>query len=192
MDDHDVERIINMSSPEPPEHRFIIDIPSQKRSANRAVLFSSAAALLLDIAVYSANLRFTGSGDTDDRIKIAVGAVLLVLMALAVLSDLLTENIARVTGEELKINEKSYFACDIERIACKNYDVKVISGGKPVLKLTKMHEGCGELMKWARAYDIPIENDTEPPSVKFRIFAFLSISAIFAAFILIMLYFIKS
>ena len=108
MDDHDVERIINMSSPEPPEHRFIIDIPSQKRSANKAVLFSSATALLLDIAVYSADLRLTVSGDMDVRIKIAVGAVLLVLMALTVLSDLLTENIARVTGEELKINEKSY------------------------------------------------------------------------------------
>ena len=192
MDAYDVERIIEMTSPEPPKRRFDIDIPSQQLASHKAVLSAIAAELALDIMFYVMRVSFTGDSSLDNRIKLFAGAAGLVAAAITVFHYFLTENMARVIGEELKINEKSYFTCDIDRISCKNDDVRVISGGKAILKLTKYHEGCGELMKWARAYEIPIENNISEPSVKARVLAAAVILAVFAAFIILFILSIKA
>ncbi|MDD7515966.1 hypothetical protein [Ruminococcus flavefaciens] len=186
-----VDHIIEMTSPEPPKRRFEIDIPSQKRAANRACLSAAAADLLADLGFYITKTSITGEKEIDEKIAIIAAVIGVALMAVTVFREFLSENIARVIGEELKISDKSYFTCDIERICCKNDDVKVISGGKPVLRLTKAHDGCGELMKWARAYEIPIENNIGLPSLKVRIlalagvFAFLAVCAVLMILLLI-------
>lgn len=53
---------------------------------------------------------------------------------------------------------------DIDRISCKGYDVNVLSGGKTVLRLKKADKGCEELIRWAKVYNIAIENTGGEPS----------------------------
>ena len=53
---------------------------------------------------------------------------------------------------------------DIDRISCKGYDVNVLSGGRTVLRLKKADKGCEELIRWAKVYDIAIENSDGEPS----------------------------
>ena len=138
-----VDRIIEMKSPEPPKRRFSIDIPKQKSGSDRLYLGVAVTGLATDAVVYFVRRKTTGG---NGGLELVLGAIFLIACIVAVFLDIMNENTARVIGEELKIGQNSYFTCDIERIKCQNSEVKVISGGKPILKLTKSHEGCDELI----------------------------------------------
>jgi hypothetical protein len=191
MKSDNVDRIIEMTSPQPPKRRFNIDIPKQKRGTDSIQLYAGATGLVSDVACYLMKDKLFGAEDVDDKIFVIVGVIAVLITTFAVLRNFLTDNIARVIGEEMKIGDKSYFTCDIERICCKCDDVRVISGGKTVLKLTKSHEGCDELIRWARAYEIPVENDLKMPSVPVRILGIAAVLAVFAVFIVLMILYLR-
>ena len=183
-----VDRIIEMTSPESPKRQFSIDTPKLGRDSNKLYLHAAATGLVTDAVVYFIRRKTTGD---NGSLEIVIGIICLVFCVVAVFWDSLNDNTARVIGEELKIGQKSYFTCDIECIKCQNSEVKVISGGKPILKLTKSHEGCDELIKWARFYEIPVDNTYTLPTLKVRflgtfiVFAFLALFA--GAMILLMI-----
>lgn len=183
MEAKEVDDIITAQFPGAPSRSFEIDIPAQKREANRATLGVIAAELAFDIAIAVLKTSLTGNRKLDIGIELIAGVVGLIAAALTVFHYFLTENIARVIGEELKTGSRSYSVRDIESIRCVNEDVRVISDGKAVLKLTKYHEGCGELIKWARAYRIPLEIDYKEPSRALKIAAVAGMLAVFAVFI---------
>ncbi|MCR5601993.1 MAG: hypothetical protein K6G33_14800 [Ruminococcus sp.] len=178
----DVDRIIEMTSPEPPKRQFSIDIPKQKSGSDRIYLYASATGFACDAVIYLVRKRVSVD---NGSLELVLGVVFLIACIVAVFLNIINENTARVIGEELKIGGKNYFTCDIEQIKCRNREVKVISGGKPILKLTKSHEGCDELIRWARAYEIPVENEYTVPSRLFTVLAVVGLTAVFALFILL-------
>ena len=186
-----VDRIIEMTSPGPPKRRFTIDIPKLRQGSDRIYLYAAVGGLITDVIVYHIRGNVFGEDVSDGSINIVIGVICVAIAAFAVFRNFIGENTARVIGEEMKIGEKSYFTCDIERISCKDSYVHVISGGKPILKLTKAHEGCDELIRWAREYEIPIESTGGPPSIIFRILAFAAIFAVFAVFIILMFLYLR-
>ena len=186
-----VDRIIEMTSPGPPKRRFNIEISKLRQGSDRIYLYASVSGLITDVIVYFTRGRIFGEDVSDGSINIVIGVICAVIAAFAVFRNFLGENTARVIGEELKINDKSYFTCDIERISCKDSYVHVISGGKPILKLTKAHEGCDELIRWAREYEIPIESTGGPPPLRYQILAYACIFAVFAVFIILMILLLK-
>jgi len=172
-----VDRIIDMRSPAPPKRSFDIEVASQNKAVNKIYLGAALSGLAGDVFVYF--LRRGATGDNDGLLEVIIGAVSIVFLVLAVCGG---KGLVHVTGEELRVDGKSFFACDIERISCKGVDVIVISGGKNVLKLKKTDNGCDELMKWARAYNVDIENSGGDPTGAVKVLMIVGAVLFVAAF----------
>lgn len=185
----EVNRLIAASSPELPKNSFEIDTLSDNASLNKLLLRCAALGFVLDVILYAVMLMTGFGGGFYNTLSIALGAVFLLLMIIAAVTAKALKDQVRVMGEELRINEKSYFACNIEGVFCNGPEIKVKSGGNTILKLNKTQKGCDEFIKWARAYDIPIDNSYSVPSIWIRILIGAGLTAAFAAVAALMLRF---
>lgn len=179
-----IDRIIGMKSPAPPKRSFDIEVSSQTRKVNKVCLGAALSGLAGDVVIFF--MRRGISGDNGGLIEVIIGVVSIVFLVLAVCGG---KGLVHVTGEELRINGRSYFASDIGKIICKGMDVKVNSGGKIVLRLKKADTGCEELIKWAKNYDIAIENSDDEPSSPIKVLMAVG-AVLFVAAFTVLLFFI--
>ena len=84
MEAEEVDDIITAQSPGAPKHCFEIDVPAQKREANRATLGVIAAELAFDIAIAVLKTSLTGNRKLDIGIEIIAGVIGLIAAALTV------------------------------------------------------------------------------------------------------------
>lgn len=179
-----IDRIIGMKIPVPPKRSFDIEVSSQTRKVNKVCLGAALSGLAGDVVIFF--MRRGISGDNGGLIEVIIGVVSIVFLVLAVCGG---KGLVHVTGEELRINGRSYFASDIGKIICKGMDVKVNSGGKTVLRLKKADTGCEELIKWAKNYDIAIENSDDEPSSPIKVLMAVG-AVLFVAAFTVLLFFI--
>lgn len=179
-----IDRIIGMKIPVPPKRSFDIEVSSQTRKFNKVYLGAALSGLAGDVVIFF--MRRGISGDNGGLIEVIIGVVSIVFLVLAVCGG---KGLVHVTGEELRINGRSYFASDIGKIICKGMDVKVNSGGKTVLRLKKADTGCEELIKWAKNYDIAIENSDDEPSSPIKVLMAVG-AVLFVAAFTVLLFFI--
>lgn len=172
-----VDRIIDMKSPQPPKRSFDIEVSSQTGAVNKIYLGASLSGLAGDAVLYF--VRRGVSGDNGGLLELVLG---IVFIAVGLLSLVVGSRSAHVSGEELIVSGKSCFAAEIEKIVCKGVDVRVLCGGKTVLRLKKTDKGCDELIKLARAYDIAIENSDGEPSRGMKILIAVGAVLFIAAF----------
>ncbi|MCR4638683.1 hypothetical protein [Ruminococcus sp.] len=179
-----IDRIIGVNDSAPPKRSFDIEVSSQTREVNKVYLGAALSGLAGDVLIFF--MRRELSGDNGGLPEFVIGVISIVLLVLAVFGG---KGLVHVTGEELRINGRGYFASDIDMISCKGMDVKVHSGGKTVLRLKKADTGCEELIKWAKAYDIAIKNTDGEPSRSIKVLMAVG-AVLFVAAFTVLLFFI--
>ena len=177
-----VDSIIDAKKIQPPKRSFDISVSSQEKASNKVYLGAAVSGLAGDVLLYFS--RRSVEGGNNGLLEIIIGIVCIIVGLLSLVGG----STVHVTGQELRINGRGYFASDIERISCKGVFVKVLSGGKSVLSLRKTDTGCDELIRWAKFYDIAIDNVSEAPSRLTRalliVGAVLGVAAVTAILIL--------
>ena len=180
-----IDRIINVKNAAPPKRSFDIEVSSQTRAVNKVWLGAALSGLAGDVVIFF--MRRGISGDNGGLAELVLGVLFIIAAVLSVFCG--GKGLVHVTGEELRVDGKSYFASDIDRISCKGYDVNVLSGGKTVLRLKKADKGCEELIKWAKVYDIAIENSGGEPSGSVKVLMAVG-AVLFVAAFTVLLFFI--
>ncbi|MCR5601992.1 MAG: hypothetical protein K6G33_14795 [Ruminococcus sp.] len=100
---------------------------------------------------------------------------------------------AEINGDKLTVKGRTYDSSDISEIsggALNN--LKVMSFGKKVLNINKSCEGCGDLVRWAKKNNIPINdgNTGDAQSIKKRnstLAAVITVMCIVIAFVIVFL-----
>ncbi|MCR4888346.1 MAG: hypothetical protein K5979_04095 [Ruminococcus sp.] len=183
------ERIIASSSPEPPSQTFVIYVSAQNNSFNSVLLKVALGGIITDIVQYIIGLQLFGINDKNIVFSIVIGVICVAVSVISFVVGRGFDNSVRVNGENLCINGKNISAYEIDCIFCEGIKVKVLAGKKCLLKLTKADKGCAELIQWARAYDISIENTDAEPSFKEKLLVIIGITLGFGAVIfLVVLY----
>ena len=180
-----IDRIIGVKNAAPPKRSFDIEVSSQRRAVNKVWLGAALSGLAGDVVIFF--MRRGISGDNGGLAELVLGVLVIIAAVLSVFCG--GKGLVHVTGEELRINGRSYFASDIGKIICKGMDVKVNSGGKTVLRLKKADTGCEELIKWAKNYDIAIENSDDEPSSPIKVLMAVG-AVLFVAAFTVLLFFI--
>lgn len=70
--------------------------------------------------------------------------------------------IASVNGGSITVKGRTYDCSDIteiKKVVLNN--IKLVSNGKPVLNVNKACDGCCDLIRWAKQYNIPINDDSD-------------------------------
>ena len=70
--------------------------------------------------------------------------------------------IASVEGDCITVKDRSYSYTEITGIskAALN-NLKLMAGGQKVLTVNKSCDGCGDLIRWAKQHNIPINDDSD-------------------------------
>ena len=180
-----IDRIIGVKNAAPPKRSFDIEVSSQRRAVNKVWLGAALSGLAGDVVIFF--MRRGISGDNGGLAELVLGVLFIIAAVLSVFCG--GKGLVHVTGEELRVDGKSYFASDIDRISCKGYDVNVLSGGRAVLRLKKADKGCEELIRWAKVYDIAIENSGGEPSGSVKVLMAVR-AVLFVAAFTVLLFFI--
>ena len=69
--------------------------------------------------------------------------------------------IAEADGDNITIKGRTYNCGEIEGISKYTFNnLRLMSGGRCILTLNKSCDGCGDLIRWAKQYNIPINDDS--------------------------------
>ena len=158
----EVNRIINSFDPGEPPQSFTVryDRNSVKQTKQISYWILGSGFLLI-----ARSLRRSASLKTASVI-IGAAAIIMAIVCLVYASTMDKTVLAEVRDDTITIKGRTYDRSDIYEIngAALN-NLKVMSDGRKVLALNKSCEGCGDLVRWAKRNNIPI-NDSNTGDMK--------------------------
>lgn len=162
-----VNDIINSFDPGEPPHSFKIgyDRNSVKQTKNVGYGMAGLGVLLI--------LRSLRPSASTRTVSIVIGAVAVVMAVVYIIyaSKMSSTVLAEINGDKLTVKGRTYDRSEISEIdggAINN--LKVMCFGKKVLNINKSCDGCGDLVRWAKKNNIPINdrNTSDMQSIQKR------------------------
>lgn len=184
-----VNSIINSYDTTEPPYCFKISYGDETVKQTKQVgMATMSCALVLFIRSFrpSASMRMAG-------IVIAAAAVIFAIICLVYAVNLQKADVAEINGDSITIKGRMYNYSDISEIngAAMN-NLKVMSGGRKVISLNKSWDGCGDLVRWARLHNIPINDHSENSSDELQkknqtLAAVITVGCVFVAILIVVI-----
>lgn len=185
-----VNDIINSFDPGDPPDSFRLGYCADTVKQTKQVSYAMIGAGLLVIA---RSLRPSASARTVGLI-FGAAAVIMAIIYIFYAATMDKTVLAEINSDKLTVKGRTYDRSEISEIsggAMNN--LKVMSFGKKVLNINKSCEGCGDLVRWAKKNNIPINdrNTSDAQSIRKRNSTLAAVITVMCIVIALVLVFLK-
>lgn len=151
-----VNEIINSSSAGEPPYSFKLKYCYETVKQTRQIGYCTiacAALILIRSVRPNASLQTAG-------IIFAFVALFYAIYCMVYASKIEKTDIAEVNGDSITVKGRTYSDSEISEIkgAAIN-NLKIMSNGTKITSLNKSCDGCGDLVRWAKLHNIPVNDN---------------------------------
>lgn len=184
-----VNKLIETFDVGEPPYSFKLRCCAETVTQTRQIGFCTigcAAVVLVRSMRPSASLQTAG-------LVLAFIAIFFAIYCMIYASKIEKTDIAEVNGDSITVKGRTYNYSEISEIKGASFNnLKIMSSGGKIAALNKSCDGCGDLIRWARQHNIPINDDNtrDFEGIKQRnvlITAVLTISCVIIAFLIVFL-----
>jgi hypothetical protein len=184
-----VNEIINSFDAGEPPYSFRIKCCAESVKQARQLGYATiacAAVMLARSMRPSASLQTAG-------LVIAFLAIIYAVYCIVYASRIEKNDIAEISGDSITVKGRTYSCSEISEIkgAAIN-NLKIMSNGNKIVTLNKSCDGCGDLVRWAKQHNIPINDNNTGNMESFKqknavLVAIITVLCIAIAFLIVFL-----
>ena len=185
-----VNEIINSSSAGEPPYSFKLRYCDETVKQTRQIGYctiAGSALILTRSMIRSASYQTAG-------LIFAFVAIFFAIYCMVYASKIEKTEIAEVSGDSIIVKGRTYSYSEISEISGVAFNgLKIMSNGTKVVSLNKACDGCGDLVRWAKLHNIPVNdsNTRDLQSIQKRNSVIVAVLVILALVIGFLMAFLK-
>jgi len=153
-----VNQLIKYSDGLAPPHSFEIRYGEESVKASKQAAYSG----LLSVGIMIVNFMLFLSAFRKYVLVLAVLGAVSAVFGLISAFNMEKQVIASIEGDNITVRGKTYNCSDITEFKkFSAFNIRLLSGSKMILNVHKACDGCSDLIRWARLYNIPVNDDSD-------------------------------
>ena len=153
-----VNQLIKYSDGLAPPHSFEIRYGEESVKASKQAAYSG----LLGVGIMIVNFMLFLSAFRKYVLVLSVLGAVSAVFSLISAFNMEKQVIASIDGDNITVRGKTYNCSDITEFKkFSMFNIRLLSGSKMILNVHKACDGCSDLIRWARLYNIPVNDDAD-------------------------------